>query len=217
MIILNKFLEPFLPMVDFLAEILGNNAEVVLHDLSDMECSVVKLRNGHISGRKIGDPVTNFVMKVVSQDTLDSNFKCNYVGLSKDNRQLKSSSFYIKNDEGKVVGMLCVNMEIEEYLKAREFLDKFFLTNDIPKEKSVSHSHETFGHTVSEMIDAAINNAIAHYDYEISRLTSAEKEAIVNALNIEGIFLLKGAISKVAVALDISEPTVYRYLSKHKS
>ena len=54
---MNELLKPYMPLVDFLADYLGSNAEVLLHDLTNLEHSIVKIRNGHISGRKEGTPV----------------------------------------------------------------------------------------------------------------------------------------------------------------
>lgn len=44
--------EEMIPMVDFLAEVMGESVEVVLHDVTDTESSIVYIRNGELSGRK---------------------------------------------------------------------------------------------------------------------------------------------------------------------
>ena len=46
---MNKYLRSYLPLVDFLADCLGDSTEVVLHDLTDWHQSVVAISNGHIS------------------------------------------------------------------------------------------------------------------------------------------------------------------------
>ena len=45
-------LERYIPMVTFISEICGKNYEVILHDVSDPENSVISIFNGHLSGRK---------------------------------------------------------------------------------------------------------------------------------------------------------------------
>ena len=45
----------YLPLVDFLAEVLGPTAEVVLHDLRRKGHSMVAIRNGELTGRRAGD------------------------------------------------------------------------------------------------------------------------------------------------------------------
>ena len=41
---MNAALQPYIPMVDFLADYFGDYAEVVLHDLTSLEQSIIKKR-----------------------------------------------------------------------------------------------------------------------------------------------------------------------------
>ena len=61
-----------------------------------------------------------------------------------------------------------------------------------------------------------IQTVLGKISIPADRLSSNEKIEIVKELNEQGVFLLKGGVSKVAAALSISEPTVYRYLQKLK-
>jgi predicted transcriptional regulator YheO len=45
-------------MVDALAGTFGRNCEVVLHDFSKSDQSIVKIANGHVTGRDVGGPPT---------------------------------------------------------------------------------------------------------------------------------------------------------------
>ena len=47
-----ELLESYIPMVRFIAAICGPRCEVVLHDLKDIEHSIIAIENGHISGRR---------------------------------------------------------------------------------------------------------------------------------------------------------------------
>ncbi len=42
---MNPLLKPFFPLVDFLADVFGEDVEVVLHDVLDINKSVVAIRN----------------------------------------------------------------------------------------------------------------------------------------------------------------------------
>ena len=64
---MNPYLEKFVPLMDFIAEFLGRNTELVLHDLSDLERSVVAIRNGHISQRQIGAPITDLALQLLNE------------------------------------------------------------------------------------------------------------------------------------------------------
>ena len=60
---MRKELAPYAEMVEFLGEALGKEYEVVLHDLTNPECSIVAIANGELSGRSIGGPVTDFAFQ----------------------------------------------------------------------------------------------------------------------------------------------------------
>ena len=45
-------LESYMLSADGLAEFWGENCEVIIHDLTQLDASVVKIVNGHLSGRR---------------------------------------------------------------------------------------------------------------------------------------------------------------------
>ena len=62
---LHPLLKAFCPVVDCIADLFGSNCEVVLHDITQPEKSIVKIRNGHVTGRKVGDPLTDLGLKMI--------------------------------------------------------------------------------------------------------------------------------------------------------
>lgn len=206
---MNRLLSSSIPMVDFLADFLGENAEVVLHDLADLEHSIVKIRNSHISGRKVGDPATDWVIKYL-QENGGKDYYCSYQGKSRDGRTLKSASLFIRDEDGAAVGVLCINLMVEDFFQIRKIMDSFLHGID-------EHAYavkENLGQTVDEMIDTSLQNALLRLNLPSTRLGQAEKAQVIEQINSDGVFQLKGAVAKVATRLRISEPTVYRYLSR---
>ena len=63
-------LESYMLSADGLAEFWGENCEVIIHDLTQLDASVVKIVNGHLSGRQVGAPISevtlNFVNKMMA-------------------------------------------------------------------------------------------------------------------------------------------------------
>ena len=49
-----------IPIVKTIAQTFGRNCEIVLYDLSGLQHSIIAIENGHVAGRKIGDPITDF-------------------------------------------------------------------------------------------------------------------------------------------------------------
>ena len=214
---MNKLLEPYAVIVDFLADYLGEHTEIVLHDLTDLEHSIVKIRNGHISGRHENDPCTDFVLRVLQQASHETQYDTNYGSNDRNGRSIKSGSFYIRDPEGKIIGMLCINMETDTYTQLRSYLDSFFGCQG-PNNPAAGDGHikENLGITIGEMLDTVLTRVITECGCDVKHLSSEGKEQVIERLNDEGIFQLKGSVPKTASALGISEPTVYRYLKNLK-
>ncbi len=49
----NPLLEPYKALVPFLAELLGESCEILLHDISQPKHSVIAIANGFHTGRKV--------------------------------------------------------------------------------------------------------------------------------------------------------------------
>ena len=84
----------------------GPNCEVVVHDLEteDVDHSIVVIENGHVSGRKLGDGPSHIVFESMHEGTTDVHDREPYLTKTADGKLLKSSTIFIRNDEGKPVG-----------------------------------------------------------------------------------------------------------------
>ena len=53
---MKPILAPYVPIADLVAKTFGEDVEVVLHDLSDPQHSVVYVANNKVTGRQVGEP-----------------------------------------------------------------------------------------------------------------------------------------------------------------
>jgi predicted transcriptional regulator YheO len=208
---MNPQLKPFLPLVDFLAEVLGKDTEIVLHDVLDIDKSIIAIGNSHISGREIGSPATNLVLKILKDGNAENiNSLTNYKGVSTTGKKLRSSTFFIRDDSQKIIGLLCINIDDEKLVQFRDYLDSILQQ---PKQSDKANPIERFSKTVDVLAFDSIENVIEAYGVPPDRMSQSEKTEIIKKLNEGGVFLLKGTVTKVASRLNISEATVYRYLN----
>lgn len=210
----SRFLDKYKILVEFLAEVLGENCEVVLHDVDNFENSIIAIENGHVSGRKVGDSLTDLALNILKdQKKLENDYLTNYTGKTYAGKELKSSTYFIKeNDE--VRGMLCINIDVSKYVEARELLDSFIGSSPELEEKdNCEDFSEQFTSSIEELIDSIIENLIGDSEVHPKRMTADEKKEITKKLDEKGVFLLKNSVSKVAAKLHTSEATVYRYLN----
>jgi predicted transcriptional regulator YheO len=228
---------PYLPLMDFLAELLGPRTEIVLHDTSDLSRSIVALTNGHVSGRSVGGPATDLVLKVLqNHEHDDRDYLANYLAESRTGGTFRSSTFFIRDAGGDVVGMLCLNIDDEPLTRARDLLAAITATTGLVKgadaggagagagggaaggagsgSASPAAVAERLSTNVDELALDGVARIVAAQGVEPHRMTPDEKVAAVRELERAGVFLLKGAVAQVADALHVSEPTVYRYVKQ---
>ena len=223
---INPLLQPYVPLVEYIGQAFGKNCEVILHDLTDIEHSIVAIANSHVTGRQVGGHITDFGLEVLHDPRYqDCAFAVNYPGSAPGlKRTMKSSTYFIRDKEGNTIGLFCLNFDITDWIKAGELIQQVVAFHN-PAEKNglppsfpeVQTAQETFSASVEDTISTAIERIMKNYNIPPQRLTINEKKEIVDHLYARGIFALKGSVSTVAKRLDVSDQTVYRYLREVQS
>lgn len=223
----SQLLQQYVKLTEFLGHTLGPDYEVALHDLTDRNRSIVAIANSHVSGRKLGAPLTNTALKILRDKSYESHdYLLHYRGVSADGRILRSSTFFIKQN-GKLIGMLCINFDDSRYHAVSEEIlrlchpDKFVDTNfqvDTSRIDELSAipapPPERFHSSSGSVAEEAVYRALDRLGLSPLRLTPEERMEIIAGLEADGIFLLKGAVKPVADALQCAQASIYRYLSQ---
>lgn len=206
---LNKELEKFIPTANLIAKTFGRNCEVVIHDLSIPQNSVAYAVNNHVTGRKVGQSFDHLIKQVLLSKEFHEDYTANYKFITEDGREIKSSTALIRDSKGKVIGALCINYDLEIMKNFKGFLEDFMTV----KQENVEEDVEPFDN-VMEIVDDLIDKIIGTND--INNLKRKDKIDLIKFMDKKGIFLIKGAIEKVAEKLNISKVTVYSYLDEIK-
>lgn len=208
-------LERYLPMAAFLSAVCGQHYEVILHDVSTPEASVVAIFNGHLSGRKIGDPMTELARSLVRDEVYrERDFVSNYEGRTRNGKRFVSSTYFIKED-GALLGLICVNHDISDLTAMAGHLQNLLSAFSLPGQTPVQDPYtEELDDSIPELSTSLIHNTVLRQGIPAARMTAQEKEDLIEALERQGVFSTKGSVGQVARELDISEPTVYRYLRR---
>lgn len=217
----NALLRQYVKLTEFLGAALGPDYEVALHDLTDKNRSIIAIVNGYISGREIGAPLTNMALSVLKDESYEwQDYRLHYSGVSAAGNTLRSSTMFIKED-GKLIGMLCINFDDSRYQAfARQVLtlchpNQYFSALTQPEEAPEDAPRpETFRNSTEAVTQDAIAHELERLGVPADRLTSEERLQIISNLEQSGIFLLKGAVKDAAVGLGCSQASVYRYLSQ---
>lgn len=217
---MNPLLENFIPVVKAIARAFGKNCEVLLHDVQDLEHSIVLIENGYITGRKVGGPMTDLGLYFLTSDLFnDIDYVANYKTESKDGKRLKSTSIFIRDSNRKIVGFLCINFNLDSIINIAKEIDEFCNVdnnfnsgeNTIKEERD-----ESFSHSLDELMERLFSKAQEKVGKEISKMQKEDKIEMVRFLQKHGIFLVKDAIDRLAEKLNVSRFTIYNYLAEIK-
>lgn len=232
--VINPALRPYLPLVAGLANILGKDSEVLLHDVSIPEASIVACANAHVTGREVGAPMTAFGRYLMQTEDISGNDGIyNYHAMTGDGRRLRCSVIYLRDKKGKLFGFFCVNTDISKIENARVLLDELLnMTQEPLGQSGVTHTKnefevtsvqmppiqpEKFYRNLDEVWADLLQELKSSINAPIERLTSAELQSLIAKLDSEGFFLIKGSINFLAKELNKSRYTIYGHLRKLRS
>ncbi|WP_288843440.1 transcriptional regulator [uncultured Deefgea sp.] len=196
-------------LVSFIAAVLGEDSEVVVHDLSDVSASLVAISNGHLSGRAVGAPATDLALRMLQEcmQASDASYKLNYRSKTRGGVLLRSSTLIIKGDHGQPAAMLCVNTDDKRLLELQESVRKL-----LPVDMAEQQHQEFLSASVDDVGQEILHSVLEQYPITPSRMSADEKSQVVKDLEQRGLFSIRGFVAKTAAILEISEPTLYRYL-----
>lgn len=227
----SDILQHYTTLVKFLGKTLGPDYEVVLHDLSSKDFAIAAIANEHISGRKAGGPLTDAALRMLSSRAYErDDFLCNYKGLAENGHVLRSSTMFIRDEKRRPIGLLCINFDDHRYQDLQEKLFSIvhpdtFVEKSPAKDRSFSEKAgapsrsaqpitESFSMDIPALMEKMFEDAASSLETPIDRLNQFERRDIVEKLNEQGLFQLKGAVSFVARKFSCSNATIYRYLSE---
>ena len=205
--------------IDFLARLargvarqFGSNCEVVVHDMSsdDQEHSIVAIENGHVTGRRLGDGPSHVVWETLKADPKKIEDRLSYLTRIEDGKILKSSTIFIRDDEGKVVGLFAINYDIT-VMKAMEDQLRLFTSPDIPEEEP-----QKIIHNVNDLLEELIKQSVKLVGKPAALMNKEEKVKAIRFLNDSGAFLITKSGQRVCNFFGISKYTLYSYIDEAK-
>ena len=195
-----------------LALMLGPHQEVILHDLRRPDSSIIGIC-GSVTGRTIGSPITNYVLQTIKTFGNSSPDRINYRTETQDGKVLRSSTIFIRDDQGTIIGCLCFNCDITPYIEMSDRLQELTsFSTVVPMESNTVEEH--FAMDVFDMMKDLVKKALDKRDISNLGMSKSDKMQIVQELEENGVFNIRGAVEHVATCLHVSVPTVYNYLKQ---
>ncbi|NIH15703.1 transcriptional regulator [Serratia symbiotica] len=208
----HAILKSYEAVVDGLAMLIGGHCEIVLHALEDLNCSAVRIANGEHTGRKIGSPITDLALRMLHDMVCDSSSSVSkaYFTRAKSGALMKSITIAIRNREQRVIGLLCINMNLD--VPFSQIMQTF-----IPLETQEVPFSVNYASTVDDLVAQTLAFTLEEVNADRNVANNAKNRQVVLNLYEKGIFDIKDAINQVADRLNISKHTVYLYIRQFKN
>ncbi|MBP2024695.1 helix-turn-helix transcriptional regulator [Peptoniphilus stercorisuis] len=208
-----KILKEYILVIKFLSKVAGKNCEILLIDIDNDLGEILYIINGNLSGKKKGDKLNKNQLEKIMKDEYNSNdYTTNHIVINENNQKVfRESTYYIKSEEGELIGLMSINRDLTKYLEFREFYDKELLYGF---EKNEEQIDKFFNLSLDSILEDMIRNVFIYWDRSIPVNKIEEEGNPIRELYQKDVFKYKGAVNKVADLLDISTQTIYRYIKE---
>ena len=132
---------------------------------------------------------------------------------SADGKVLKSLAVTLRDDEGRPIGVLGVNLDVSDIVHAQRTLAAFATVTG-PGTGDAPVTRELFDGDIRDVLAGMIAATLTDMRKTPATMTRDEKMEVVARLEERGAFLVKRSAEQVAEALDLSRFTVFSYLKE---
>jgi predicted transcriptional regulator YheO len=205
------------PIVQMLGTIVGPSTEVVLHDLTKPEHSIVAIANGHISNRTVGDSIIagpkddkgfyEAQLQLTAEGQAEHSVIDDYPTVTDGGLHLKSSTVLFRDASGMPYAALCLNADLSMFRATHAWLEGF-LKMQQPRMEGTSSKQPAMDTLMKEIID----DAVRRLSKPVSLMNKDEKTQAVDTMLQRGLFIVKGGVERAAAALGVTRFTIYNYM-----
>lgn len=188
----------------------GSDCEVVIHTLDDgsTERSIAAIENGYVTGRKVGDGPSHIVLEQLGQKGAGEQAdQLSYLTRTPSGKILKSSSMFIRDDDGEIAAIFCINFDISALTMVNTAVSELITPREEPQ-----HEPERIALNVNDLLDELIRQSVELVGKPVALMTKEDKVRAIQFLNRSGALLITKSGEKIAKHFGISKYTLYSYL-----
>jgi predicted transcriptional regulator YheO len=199
-------------LVDVLAQVgeafcrtVGPQCEVVIHDLTDMEQSIVWIM-GSVTERKVGGCMTPKGLSLLHSGKTEDSY--NYTTRTRSGKMVRSSLIFVKDWRRRPTIGVEINFDTSPFVAFQHVLEG--LTD--PDE--AYDFQDAFIDDAPEMLESMLQQAVGFVGKPVPNMSKADRLRVVQILDEAGAFEMRKAIPAVASYLDVTRFTIHNYLNE---
>ena len=204
-----KKFEEYSQIAKCIAGHFGKECEVVVHDLTDTDAlkSIAYIENGHITGRRVGDGASQVVLEQLKGEDSDPQDKIGYLTKTADGKIPKSSTVYMRDENGKIVAIISINQDITKLLMAQEAIRSITTAQELSENQP-----KKITQNVNDLLDQLIWQSVQLVGKPVALMTKEDKITAISFLNKHGAMLITKSGDKISNYFGISKYTLYSYI-----
>lgn len=183
----------------------GPQCEVVVHDLADMEQSIVWIK-GTVTERKVGGCMTARGLSLVRAGRTEDSY--NYTTRTRSGKMVRSSLVFVSNEQNTPVVCMEINFDASPFVAFRRTLE----TLADPDEAYTFH--DAFIDDAPQMLETSFQRAVEFVGKPIAQMDKLDRLRVVQLLDDAGVFELRKAIPAIAGYLGVTRFTIHNYLNE---
>ncbi len=189
-----------------IAKLFAPHCEVVIHDFTDLERSIIHIE-GNISGRRVGGAATDLLLTQARNGNTVRDFH-NYQTFLPNGRNMKSCTMFLRDERGVAYGAFCINLDIGIFAGFHRMLGEFLAL------EADSEVSETLSDDIQRTIHTILREAVNEIEVELPIMSKEDKIDLIARLDEKGAFQVKRAVPLLAEELGLSRSTIYNYLTE---
>ena len=193
-----------------IAKVLGDDTEVVLHDLTKRE--IVFMHNSKITGRERNYRINPTVYDVISNLADGEGHLIGYASKSAQGKKLRASHFMFMDEDNNPAAMICINQDPSRIQEIISYLSESIKIRDVDEtavnDTSYSLNDEDY---IQNIMKDAIIKSVKQLDPGYIN-TKEGKLMLLRKFKFQGLFSVKEAVPFICETLSISQATLYNYL-----
>jgi predicted transcriptional regulator YheO len=199
-------------MAKGITSVFGDRCEVVIHDFSDLKKSLVHIE-GKVTNRSLNSSIPDMLYRLIKEFGDEAPDKFGYKSTTEDGKILKCSTHMVRNDEGKLEGCICINFNVTDFAFLASAFNDFTFTSNNPANASGTNQNGNQT-TFAESMESSIDFAVADYGKIPSMMDKSDKLTVIQKLDKDGVFMIKGSVDYLARVFGASRYTIYNYLKQ---
>jgi predicted transcriptional regulator YheO len=200
-----RLINRFIQVGEAVYRTIGPQCEVVVHDLIDMEQSIVWIK-GTVTERNLGGCMTARGLSLVRAGRTEDSY--NYSTRTRSGKMVRSSLIFVNDTSGNPLICMEVNFDASPFVAFRRALE----TLADPLE--AYDFHDAFIDDAPQMLETMCQRAVEFVGKPTAQMDKSDRLRVVQLLDDAGAFELRKAIPSIASYLGVTRFTIHNYLNE---